>query len=184
LDMSLRNLFQPVISTIPITTMLQQCEMPLEKRHPGGSFIHKSIRVERWRVPDCHVYQTIYFPDPNTPLYRASITGDMLIAECVEDWNEAGRSTAIMHIAEAFGLDPEELNPLVSAQQPYGKLVELDEITRKNALFRLTSERNVYSLGRFATWRNVMLDDVVNDIAVIKRLMKSGTAYDARREAL
>jgi hypothetical protein len=50
-------------------------------------------------------------------------------------------------------------------------------------LFRLTHERNIYSLGRFATWRNILLDDVVDDIAAIKKLLKANSAYDIRRAA-
>jgi hypothetical protein len=50
-------------------------------------------------------------------------------------------------------------------------------------LFRLTHEHNVFSLGRFATWRNILLDDVVDDIVQVKRLLKSSSAYDLRRAA-
>jgi hypothetical protein len=39
-------------------------------------------------------------------------------------------------------------------------------------------------IGRFATWRNILLDDVVDDIAVIKRLMRHGGAYDHARTGL
>ena len=64
-----------------------------------------------------------------------------------------------------------------------GKIVPLPDAARKRLLFRLTHEHGIYSLGRFATWRNVLLDDVVNDIAVIKRLARSGDAYVARLHA-
>jgi hypothetical protein len=59
----------------------------------------------------------------------------------------------------------------------------IDDALRKQLLFRLTHEHNVFSLGRFATWRNILLDDVVDDIVQVKRLLKSGSAYDVRRAA-
>ena len=174
----------PVISTIPMFLMLQYYGFPLECHQPSDSFIRKSIEVRRWRIPNSRVYYTVYFPDHQTSIYRASIAGDMLIAECMEEWNGEHDDAPLKYSEGAFGLTTDELTPLVDHQQPYGKLVELGEVLRKNILFELTARHNVYSLGRFATWRNVMLDDVVNDITVIKRLMKSATAYDVRKEAL
>jgi hypothetical protein len=63
--------------------------------------------------------------------------------------------------------------------QAYGKFVPIDEKLRKNLVLRLTTERGIYSLGRFATWRNLLLDDVVHDAAVIKALASS-SEYDRR----
>jgi len=39
---------------------------------------------------------------------------------------------------------------------------------------------NVYSLGRYATWRNILLDDVYHDINVIKQLMDSDGYYTGK----
>ena len=38
-------------------------------------------------------------------------------------------------------------------------------------MHKMTVDHGVYSLGRFATWRNILLDDVVKDIDVIKSMM-------------
>jgi hypothetical protein len=46
-------------------------------------FQRAPIHVARYRVPKCAVYQTVYFPRPETSVYRASITGDLLIVEHV-----------------------------------------------------------------------------------------------------
>jgi len=175
----------PVISTIPMFLMLQHYGHPLKKCLPDDAFVRKSITVKRWRIPNSDVYQTIYFPDHDTPTYRASIIGDMLIAERVAEWGAEEEYRPLKVIGRAFGLkQTAQLIPLVDHEQAYGKLAELEEVTRKTLLFELTARHNIYSLGRFATWRNIMLDDVVNDIAMIKRLMKAQTAYDMKKEAL
>jgi hypothetical protein len=72
---------------------------------------------------------------------------------------------------------------LESIDQKYGKIASIDDAVRKQLLFALTHNHTIYSLGRFATWRNILLDDVVNDIAAIKRLLKTNSAYDARKAA-
>jgi hypothetical protein len=126
------------------------------------------------------LFQTIYYPEDDTPMYRASITGDTLIIEAAEttvavkEW----LPRAMTNIARSFGISADSISsPLVSSQR-YGKIAPVDDAVRKNAMFTLTHSHRVYSLGRFATWRNILLDDVVDDIAVIKRLMHSESDYD------
>ncbi len=44
-----------------------------------------------------------------------------------------------------------------------------------------TDNFNIYSLGRFATWRpGLLLDDLVNDIRVIQKIADHGN-YDHRK---
>jgi hypothetical protein len=86
-------------------------------------------------------------------------------------------------ISAAFGIQLASCESLGSVDQKYGKIAPIDDNLRKQLLFRLTHERNIYSLGRFATWRNILLDDVVDDIAAIKKLLKANSAYDIRRAA-
>jgi hypothetical protein len=42
----------------------------------------------------------------------------------------------------------------------------------------LTEEHNIYSLGRFATWRQLLLDDLVKDIGVIEKLIDGNHLYN------
>lgn len=146
-------------------------------------FRRSSIRVRRWRLPRADVFQTIYFPDPELNLYRASITGNTLIAEFVgehaddDDWEDQ------IAIERAFGVRLDGAHELERVAQKYGKIEPVEDAERKALLFRLTHEHGIYSLGRFATWRNILLDDVVDDVAVIKRLSRSPTAYDLRAAA-
>lgn len=168
------------VSTIPLPVMvdLQKCAVYLEGK---DLFRRSPIRVTRFRIPDADVYQTVYFPDPTTSLYRVSITGSLLIVE--EEIQSPSDIFWRRQIEDAFGIDTSQLEPLDAADQSYGKVDELDARMRKAILFQLTSHRNVYSLGRFATWRNILLDDVVDDIAVIKRLINHSSTYELSKQA-
>lgn len=158
---------EPVISTAPMPVVLRALGIACEE------FKRSPIHVSRYRVPNCNVYQTIYFPSDNVSIYRASITGDLLIIESIR----APDLREVNAVMEAFHLF--DLAPLDSVEQKYGKIVPLESEHRKALLLRLTSDHRVYSLGRFATWRNVLLDDVVEDIAVIRRLLRT-SMYEHR----
>jgi len=165
-----------VLSTIPLPHALNSVGEEF-----GDDLVFESapITVRRYRVRECDVFQTVYFPERELPVYRASITGDLLIAESIGvEWDE----DAVRELLEqAFGVAG-RLTPIESVQQRYGKIAPIPDATRRALLLQLTERHGVYSLGRFATWRNVLLDDLVHDIAVIKRLI-TGDRYATRRVA-
>ena len=163
-----------LVSTAPLPLVLKQLGINAPFEFPRAP-----IHVTRWHVPGADVFQTVYFPERGIGLYRASITGDTLIAESVDPIDEEDEK----EIERAFGLALGNCERLESVEQKYGKIAPVDDAVRKQLLFRLTHEHNIYSLGRFATWRNVLLDDVVDDITVIKKLLKANNAYDVRRAA-
>lgn len=165
----------PIVSTAPMPVVMAAVDM-----QPELNFHRSSIDVMRYRVPGCDLFQTIYYPDPNLFLYRASITGDLLICEFMRT-GATLRMTEADAIRLSFGIDPAQCVEMDRAHQKYGKIVELQADVRKSILFSLSHDHNIYSLGRFATWRNVLLDDVVSDIDVIKRLLKTGDKYDVAR---
>ena len=174
---------EPVITTAPLPAILAKHRVP----STDTAYIFKGnpIRVTRWRVPGADVHQTVYFPDHTTPLYRASLCGDLMIAEEVIIDDEDYMGNCISNgelICEAFGLSYDAMETVDTSTQPIGKLQDLPAGMRKQILFELTSLHNVYTLGRFATWRNVLLDDVVEDIGVIKKIMRA-TPYDFRKIA-
>lgn len=161
----------PVVSTAPLPVVLKSIGMPTQ-----APLQRAPIVVRRFRVPRCKVYQTLYFPHPATPVYRASITGDLLIVEAVQGREVGDRE--LSEVFAAFGLMV-SAEPLDTVRQEYGKIVPLPSGERGALLSRLTTQHKVFSLGRFATWRNVLLDDVVHDIAVIRRLLRS-SEYETR----
>lgn len=163
IDSVVRAANEPVVSTIPMYNMMQLTDYRVFGR-PSPVFANRSITVKRWRVPVADVFQTVYFPAPSTSCYRASITGDLLIAEYMGDADE-------FECWRAFGLVERDLEPIEQVSQKHGKISPIDERIRKEFMLHATLHHNIFSLGRFATWRNILLDDVVKDCSVIKRLM-------------
>lgn len=166
-----------VISTapLPVTLMTSGIEHNVK-------FERAPITVVRARIPGADVFQTVYFPDADCPMYRASITGDMLIVEAVVDGVDFKHWWARAQVLIGRAMGVEQFDLLESREQRYGKISPIADAERKRLLFELTSRNRVYSLGRFATWRNILLDDVVHDISVIKRLLLVSD-YDLRHHA-
>ncbi len=169
----------PFISTAPMPVALSTLGI---KR---ARFERAAIEVQRYRVPRCDAHQTVYFPDADACLYRASITGDVLIVESI------GMGTGQLMIAArpfateifgAFGINLGDCDPIGRVSQEYGKIVSLPDAMRRALMYDLTSKHGLYSLGRFAQWRNILLDDVVNDIHVIKKLLATDS-YALRKAA-
>lgn len=152
----------PCVSTAPLPAVLAALGEP----HDGVEFLRAAIHVARFRIRAADVFQTIYFPDQKHSLYRASITGDLLIAEFINAPIGGWES----ELARAFGAAL-DLEPLGEVRQQYGKIAPIDEAARRALILRLTERHRIFSLGRFATWRNLLLDDVVDDIGVIRRLL-------------
>lgn len=158
--------FGPIVSTAALPETLAQVGLAA-----SVELRFSKIVVRRYRVHDCDTFQTIYFPDLGEPLYRASITGDLLIAESMSEQTSVLDEQATLE--RVFGIPGRAERIEKTAVQRYGKIAPLDDAMRRALLLRLTTEHGIYSLGRFATWRNVLLDDLIHDIAVIKRLSAS-----------
>lgn len=157
----------PIISTIPMPTMMRMVEWPgLDE----VKFTAKSIWVLTAEIedPSVDVYQTIYVPDPALPFYRISITGNRLIAEFIEDpsLDHPDMLGWAQEILEVFGIKG-LLQNINFTKQSLGKIAPIDNNLRKQFIMAMTNQRDIYSLGRFATWRNLILDDLVHDIGMI-----------------
>lgn len=162
------------ISTAPLPVAMKELMPALAA---DVTFERAPITVDRFRLSRTDVFQTVYFPTPAHSAYRASITGDLLI---VEHAGAAAFGEWLNEVVEAFNIHG-SVSPIGTVKQSYGKIAPINDSLRKRLLFSLTHEHGIYSLGRFATWRNILLDDVVDDIAVVKRLMRSSNSYDVRR---
>ena len=169
----------PIISTIPMNIALKLAGMELKD---GVSFKFSPIRVQRFRVKSADVFQTIYFPSPSTAVYRASITGNLLIVESVDDM--AYVQSDITEVLDAFGLVEDDIEVIdANHKQSYGKIAPIDEPFRRFVVESLSQQHGVYSLGRFATWRNILLDDVLQDLNVIKKLVNADS-YTRKLQSL
>lgn len=163
---------RPIISTMPLSALANVTGTLL-----ADELRFSSIVVKRFEVEDCDVHQTIYFPDPEVPIYRATMTGKLLLLEAMEEFDLA---YWLDYVAEAFGMDLSSALPKDSTSQRYGKIHALPAMRRKEILLQFTMRYNVYSLGRFACWRNVLLDDVYEDFFKIRNMIRLNH-YDLMR---
>gem|GEM_PF-1652410 len=159
-----------VISTAPLAHALAAIDM-----HPAHAPVLRRapIWTRRYRVHAADAHQTVYFPDHNLATYRASLTGDLLIVELRENLPDETMQRELTTIVRALGLHAEDVEPIDASEQRHGKILPLQDDERRGLMARLTIEAGIYSLGRFATWRNVLLDDVVHDADVVRRLLRA-----------
>jgi len=160
----------PIISTMPISALASTLGY-----EDGFKLKAKKVIVLKSTIEeiDCDVYQTIYFPDPSIPLYRMSITGNQVIAEFTDNSignNEMG-TLANNALYRLFGIDT-TLSWVLHIQE-FGKLVPHSGNEVKRFMSWATQTHNIYSLGRWGTHRQILMDDVVNDLHVINRMIKT-----------
>ena len=162
-----------IISTIPMMMLMDLLKYPgprpLFKSEPGWSVTANVI--------GCDAFVTRYVTDPDKPFYRISLTGNKLIVE----GTGAGEREECLAVARMaghhIGIDPQCVEQVSFHPARYAKLAELSGEARQMAddfMLWATLEHNVYSLGRFATWRRgLLLDHLVKDILKIERWMQS-----------
>ena len=164
----------PMISTIPMPAL-----MKIVGWQDAPEFPHQKIWTQKATIqsPDCDVYQTIYYPDPLVPYYRVSLIGNVVVSEFVKE-PEMDIGPHIMEVMiDDFGIQPYKINNMKQSFQIFGKIRPIDEDLRKQFIFEMTSKYGIYSLGRFATWRQLLLDDVVEDCQHIEKFIRSSSDY-------
>ena len=166
----------PILSTIPLPVMLRMAHIA----HSREDFTFSSVRVFKFRVPNCDSFQTIYYPYADNLFYRASLTGNELLLESMDNnLSESAFNTSIERVLTDFQI--EDAQPIAVDTQALGKIVPLPDAQRKALLMQLTVEHKVFSLGRYACWRNILLDDVFEDYYRVKKLMAMDNHYDFKR---
>lgn len=168
-----RDRGEPVISTIPMNIL-----MDIVGWEERPEFLYRGITSYRFRIhsPATDVYQTIYYPDPEDRPYRASITGDLLTVECMGD-TEEDAFPDISAILADFGIIARSGSRVDRKSQPYGKLLPIQEKVRRAFILAMTDQFRVYSVGRFATWRQILMDDVVHDVELVSRFISERDTY-------
>ena len=183
------------ISTAPMKVMLNELNMNIPIPMDGFRFEPESIVVARYKLKFdvSDVYQTVYFPNASMQVYRASITGDTLIVEGVNwgDGSDIGKKSQpayyaageLKEICRAFGLSVSDVNrdTLEVTEQKFGKIIPLNKDLRETIMYEMTRDNNVFSLGRFACWRSILLDDVAQDIDKIDGLIRA-SAYSRKMQ--
>ena len=169
-----------IISTIAVPIMEEILNLPSPVSFSSG----KKIYVVRFKIHNCNLNVSMYYPDPDFPVYRASIMCDVLSVEMIDknfntctadEWFQSGILRVVMN---SLGLDRKDLEYVDEGRQ-LGKInYDIDDRARKNWIVRLTIENQIYSLGRFAVWKNILQDDVYEDAKKISSYIESGTHYD------
>lgn len=166
----------PIISTIPMPALMAQLRWrDIPKFRSVGN------RVISFTVPGLDAYASLYVPDPDMTPTRISITGDKVIIEMPSEVSEEPLPI-ITDALSLIGIDPFKVDGTTIVKDEtssYAKILPIDEDVRKRFIVWASREHNIYSLGRYATWRpNLLLDDVVNDVRVIQRLAAGLPEYD------
>ncbi|EPL5873800.1 hypothetical protein PBZ58_005027 [Klebsiella pneumoniae] len=170
-DVPLTEMTTPVISTLPLNVLVDKFK--LDAQLPKEALHSNPIYVTTVDVTHCDLYQTIYFPELSNPVYRASITGNQII---IESMLTIGQDR-IKDVIKTFGISGGWTITSLNFEQKIGKFNPLEENYRKQLMYDITTALGIYSLGRHATWRKILLDDVVNDIQRIESMLKT-SAYD------
>jgi hypothetical protein len=173
--------YDVLISTVPMFRMSQGI-VGCPDDFKNTKFAYRSVYVLRLKVdiPSC-VHQTIYFPDPNTPIYRITIQNQDIIIEAVEPTKDY-----CSQLQDAFGIYQDEFTGIGKIrwkEMPIGKIIPINEDDRLRYIMWLTDNHNIYSFGRFAVWRPLRTDQLLQDIVKIKRIIKAGdisARYKAR----
>lgn len=169
-----------VISTLPMKMMMNLFDYPDREK---VKFVGHDIctLTARILVPETNVHQTLYnaqFVSPAPLWYRATIQGDRLIVEgrpdVIELWGKDCLSD-VQQIVDAFGISDERfmIEDVEIRPMRLGKIVPIDEHERLKFICWLTDEFQIYSLGRYATWRPLLLDDLVHDVKKIEQMATS-----------
>jgi len=158
---------EPIISTIPMPALAKLSSVKID-----ADFYNFPIVVNQHYIQDCDSHCTIYYPDPGLPIYRATINGPTLIIESTDNIDD----NILSIVCESFGISSgHAFQTIENHRQRAGKIRAIDQFARTNFITNMTLNHNVYSLGRYATWRpKVMLDDVCDDVLVIRRLINQG----------
>jgi hypothetical protein len=173
----------PIISTLPMPMLMDALEYPSDER---PDFTYSAGSVIKARIRNCDMFATRYYTQEDSPLYRASITGDNLILEYVGPIIDDNPMEDLDEIASDFGIWPEDVYDVSKLKvSKYGKLAALSESDKALArqfMFWASTNWNVFSLGRFAKWQaGLLMDDVVQDVMKIEKWINS-SLYELKKE--
>lgn len=161
---------EAIISTIPMPTLMEALNYP-----HTPEFKYQTIWSINCILKGVDVYQTLYVPYVIQRPYRVSITGDKMTLEFSNEPFADGEFYIhnYMHLLSIYGV-PEDIT---IKKQDYGKIIPIDDNERQKFILWATDNYNIYSLGRYATWRQILLDDVLKDISVINKMISQRSDY-------
>lgn len=170
------------ISTMPMPALMELLDYESRPK-----FVYREGWVLKAKLANCSIFASIYITDPSNPCYRVSITGNELMAEFINEpagnlYDLLGRFLRMFGMIDHAMLEDGSKPELY--QQRYAKILPIDERQRKQFMAWATDEHNVYSFGRFATWRpSLQLDDLVDDLKKIQHYARSASSYDRKKSS-
>jgi len=166
------------ISTIPMPELMKQLWYPKKPL-----FFARPIWTYNCYLTNVDVYQTIYLPYDTTMPYRISITGDLFTAEFSEEPKALEADFMYSMLDRILGYTIAYTDSVIKRQE-YGKIIPIDDDIRQQFILWATDKFKIYSLGRFATWRQLLLDDVLKDIGVIDKFIRQRNDYGRTRHTV
>jgi len=170
--------FGPIISTMPMGKLMDILDYPQK-----SSFGYRHGWVVKGEVGiESDLCATIYYPDPSVPIIRATLTGNLLQVELIEEFDQAAWALdrIIDLVLSDLGLESANCTAELLPQR-YAKIVALPDRERKKFIMWATDNFGVYSLGRFAVWKpHLLLDDVFHDCKKIMDMIRDGHNYHGR----
>lgn len=187
---ALEFMSRPIISTIPMPVL-----MKLLKYDEIPKFSYVNGFNINCLVPKSDAYVSLYVPNPYREFNRVSLTGQKLTiefsfpeltneelkikAEEISN-DESAVNLLVLDALYCLGMEDCEWQDAKLSMQPYSKILPIDEGERRRFILWASDNFGIYSLGRFATWRpGLLMDDVVNDVRVIRKIIKNGS-YEHR----
>ena len=157
----------PIISTLPLSVNAKMLGYEFKTNRNTSS-----IFVNKFKIEDCDMYATVYYPDSDSSIYRASITKDTLIVES----KSAMKSGELWTVKNSLGLLRCNIERILTDhEQIMGKISKVNDDERRVQIYTMSHDHSCYSLGRFALHKNILLDDVAKDIYVIKSMINDDT---------
>lgn len=170
---------EPIISTMPMPDLMHILDYP-----DKPDFHYKPIWTINCVLKDVDVYQTAYVPYLSTMPYRVSITGNKMTLEfatgTVADVEDEAEGALCYFAHKLFGIVPSYSNVTIR-QQPYGKIIPINEDIRRAFIMWASDNFGIYSLGRYAIWKSVLLDDLIDDMHIIDQLIKGRSIYSIKK---
>lgn len=170
----------PIISTLPMPILAEA--LHYEWKTTDVLFNSVPGLNIKATIADCDAYISLLVPDPEIPFSRISITGNEMIVETTNYGQDLPDIEIVHRAATLIGLDY-SYSDIRSYPQKYAKITPIDDDIRKEFMHWATVHHNIYSLGRFATWRpKLLLDDLIQDIRKIDKWLGSSSKYDTARD--
>jgi hypothetical protein len=177
---------KPTVSTIPMPALMKLLGWEGADRFKSSPAVHITALVD-----NCDAYVSLLVPNPVTPISRISLTGKELSVEIPgsRDWPQDAEwardqvKDYASHAASLVGVEPEDVYDIKWHQARYAKILPIQDDERREFIYEASVKHNIFSLGRYATWRpGLLLDDLVQDVRKIDGWLSGKGRYAVARD--